>query len=110
MVATDIIALSLIIGFVLIIAGILIKKRGVWLSLFGSLLFVVTGLVMIGNPLEFVTGTQTTINGSIYTTSVTYATQSTGLNTMLSFVILFVGATGLFIATNYLYNNRYEED
>ena len=110
MVSTDIIVLSIIIGLILIAVGYFIKKRGAYLSLFGSILMTVTGIIMLINPMEFVIGTETLVNGSLYTTTVVYAAQSAGLNSVLSFVILFIGMIGIYLSADYLYNMRYEED
>lgn len=110
MVTTEIITLSLIIGFLLIIAGAYLKGRALYLALFGSILFVITGIVLLSSPLEFPTGTTTIIAGSIYTTTITYTSQNVGINTVLSFIILFIGLMGTYLGATALYEPKYDDD
>lgn len=111
MVTTEIIMLSLLIGAICILVGFFAKNnQAIWLSLFGSLLFIVTGVVLLGSPLSFPTGTQTLVNGSLYTTTVTYTTQNVGINTMISFIILFIGMLGLYLSSVGLYELKYREE
>jgi hypothetical protein len=111
MVTTEIIMFSLVIGAICILAGLFAKQdKAIWLSLFGSLLFIVTGIVLLGSPLSFPTGSQTVVNATTYTTSIVYSTQNVGINTMISFIVLFVGMLGLYLAAVGLYELKYKEE
>jgi hypothetical protein len=109
MVTTGIIILSLSLGLLLVIAGAFLKDKATYLALFGSVLLVITGIVLLISPLEFITGTTTEIIGSVTTETNIYAPQSVAINTIMSFVILFIGLMGVYLGASDLYERKYDD-
>lgn len=110
MVTTEIVTLSIVLGLILVLAGTFVKNNGSkYLSLFGGILIIVTSIIMLVSPLQFPVGTETVVNSSTYTTTITYASQSTSINMVLSLVLMFVGAMASYFSISHISNSRYED-
>lgn len=115
MIQIEIIILTLIIAGILLILGFYFKKRALFLSLSGSIILIILGIILLGDSIAFAMGTNTTIfptndNGTFIQTDTVYKEQHSNLNYVLGFVIMFIGVAGTIGSAILLYNRRYEEE
>lgn len=91
MVNFEIICFSIIISLLFIFLGLYFKKKASYISLTGSAIIIITGIVMLGDPLLFPSGTYILINGSIITTEITYAAQNVFITSILASAFMLLG-------------------
>ena len=101
--------LTLVIGLILFLFGLYIKKKGLWLSLSGSLIIMLLGILLFNSPIAFNSGaTINTISAAQDKIVYDYSTQDATLNLVLAWVFMLVGLFGILISSNKLYNLRFE--
>jgi hypothetical protein len=101
--------LTLTIGLLLFFFGLYINKKGLWLSLSGSLILMILGILLFNSPIAFNSGaTIDTISSIQDTITYTYTIQDPTLNLILAWVFLLTGFFGILITSNKIYNMRFE--
>lgn len=110
MVLFELTLLTIIISLVLFIIGILFKKKALILSYFGALMLLIIGIGMFNNPIEFQSGTNTTIDNNNNTIETfTYSTQNPTQNTLLSWTLTLLGLAGILISSLIIREERHKD-
>lgn len=101
--------LTLTIALLLSFFGIYVGKKGLWLSLSGSLILMILGILLFNSPIAFMSGaTINTVTPLQDVVTYDYLTQDATLNLVLAWVFLLTGFFGILISSNKLYNMRFE--
>lgn len=101
--------LTLTVGIALFFFGMYVKKKGYWLSLSGSLIVMILGILLFFSPILFKSGA--TIDSSNPTSDVitySYSSQDSTMNLILAWVFMLVGFFGIIISSINIYNLRFE--
>lgn len=108
MVQSEIIIFSLIISAFLLFFGFFFRKKAIYLALSGGVLLSITGIVMLGSPLTFATGTNTTISQdwTQIDTDLVYTEQNTFINIISGSVIMLLGFISIIGGTLILSEQR----
>ncbi len=110
MVLISVLVITLILGIILISLGFHFKKRALFLSLAGSILFLIIGLNLFFSGLSVPNGsTQEDINSSVTITTIDYDNIQNTSITILSWVITLIGFAGFIGSSISLNKNRFDE-
>lgn len=100
--------LTITIGVLLFFFGLYIGKKGLWLSISGSLMIMILGIMLFNSPILFNNGATIETIGAQDVITYTYSAQDSTLNFVLAWVFLLIGFFGILITSNKLYNMRFE--
>jgi len=102
--------LTLTIALVMFFFGLYINNKGLWLSLSGSLILMILGILLFNSPIMFNSGaTIDTVSAIQDTITYNYAAQDATLNLVLAWIFTLVGLFGILITSARLYNFRFEK-
>lgn len=101
--------LTLVIAIGLFFFGLYIGKKGLWLSLSGSLILMILGIMLFNSPILFNNGATIETIGAQDVITYTYSSQDATLNLVLAWVFTLIGLFGVMISSNKLYGLRFTE-
>ena len=86
------------ISITFLIVGLVFGKQAYILTLFGGIMMIVTGVIIIGSPIQFKTGSTITTdtNTGIDTITNTYSDINNNFNYFLSLISILLGLVGFF--------------
>lgn len=101
--------LSLVVGLLLFFFGIYVNKKGYWLSLTGSLVIMILGIMLFNSPILFNNGATVETFGIQDVITYTYTAQDSTINLVLAWVFMLLGLFGILISSSKLYGLRFSE-
>lgn len=105
--------LSLTMAMVLIFLGFFLEKKSknaLFISMSGGVLAVVVGLLLFSNPIEYQSGSNSTIINDTITTAIQYTTINNQTGTIINWVSTLVGLAVVIITVLRIYDRRFEEE
>lgn len=110
MLSIGLLTLALLVSGVLIALGFYFSKRALLLSLTGSLVLVIVGIIVLGQGINFPSGETATVVGNVTTTiSNSVNTQDTTTE-ILGWVFTILGFAGFIGSAMGLNKLRFEDD
>ena len=94
----EITILVYVIALSFLALGFILKKEAFYLSLTGSVVLMILGIVMINNPISFVSGEIITNTSTVTTITKTYSPQSEVLNSILYWINILTGMATFYIS------------
>ena len=92
---TEILYLNLIIAGILILSGFYFKKKALFLSLSGSIILIITGIVFYSEGVSIINGATETVVNNVTTILKNRTTIQDNTTYISSFVILVLGFAGV---------------
>lgn len=101
--------LTIVVAIGLFFFGLYVGKKGLWLSLSGSLMLMILGIMLFNSPILFNNGATVETIGVQDVITYTYTAQDATLNLVLAWIFTLIGLFGILISSNKLYNLRFVE-
>jgi len=110
---TEILVINLVISGVLLITGFYFKEKALFLSMAGSIILIITGIIFSSQGVDIISGATETVSGNIteiVNNRTTIKDSSTDISSFILILIGFAGMTGSAMALNKRRNNKDEYD
>lgn len=113
MLSLTIVNLLLIVAAITIITGLVFDKKNknlIFLSIAGGTIAVILGVLILTDPIQYVSGSTTEIIGDNITTTLQYNTVNNNSNTIMGWVTILAGLLIILVSTIKIYDRRFEEE